>query len=57
MPNPKEYSNEKDFMLACMKATKKEGKSQEQSVAQCLNMWKSKDESNSFVEHYFESKE
>jgi hypothetical protein len=57
MPNPKEYSNEKDFMSACMRATKKEGNPHEQCVAQCLNMWKSKKESNDFVEHYFESKE
>ena len=55
MPNPRKYSNEKDFMSDCMRVTKKEGKPHEQCVAQCLNMWKNKKEDVNFTEHYFES--
>jgi len=54
MPNPKKYKSQKKFMKACMHTTKKEGKPHKQGVAQCLNMWKSKNES--FVEHYFAKK-
>jgi len=55
MPNPKKYKSQKKFMKACMHITKVEGKPQKQGVAQCLNMWKGKNES--FVGHYFENKE
>jgi len=40
MPDPKRFKNKEDFMAACMhKVKKEEGKPQDQSVAQCLNMW------------------
>ena len=52
MPSPKKYKSQKKFMKACMHATKAEGKPQKQGIAQCLNMWRSKNES--FVKHYFE---
>lgn len=43
MPNPKEYSNKRDWMDACMhQCITVEKKEQEQSVAQCLNQWRDK---------------
>lgn len=43
MPDPKKYKNQKDFMNDCMHTTvHEEGKSREQGVAQCLNMWRQK---------------
>lgn len=43
MPNPKLYKDPKNFMQECMHTTvKDEGKSREQGVAQCLNMWRSR---------------
>lgn len=45
MPNPNNYKeNEKQkFMSDCMHQVKKvEGKSQEESVSQCLGMWGSR---------------
>ena len=44
MPNPAQFKGpgaQKRFMEECMKRTKQEGKDNEQSVAQCLNMWRS----------------
>lgn len=46
MPNPKEYDSEQDFMGACIRKAKDEGKEQKQAVAMCLNMWRRKDESS-----------
>lgn len=43
MPNPKKYKSKKKWMKACMhQVYKVEGKSHDQSVAQCLNMWERK---------------
>jgi hypothetical protein len=44
MPNPKEFSNKKDWMDACMhQCVTVEKKEQDQSVAQCLNQWRDKE--------------
>lgn len=40
MPNPGDYSDKSEFMSDCMRITKQEGKSRDQGVAQCLNMWR-----------------
>lgn len=56
MPNPKKYKSQKKFMKACMHQVKKvEDKPQKQAIAQCLNMWKNKNESLDFIEYYFEN--
>ena len=44
MPNPKNFSNQNDWMDACMHQVRKvEGKPQDQAVVQCLEMWRNKD--------------
>lgn len=46
MPNPNEFSNERDWMDACMHQLKKvEKKDQDQSVAICLNRWRDRNKS------------
>ena len=42
MPDPKEYETEANWMEACVSAAVDEGRSQEQAVAMCLQMWRSK---------------
>jgi len=43
MPDPKKYSDKQDWMDDCMhQNVKEEGKLQGQSVAICLNTWRSK---------------
>lgn len=43
MPDPKDYDDKQSFMGACMHQVKtKEGKPQDQAVAQCLSMWRNK---------------
>ena len=42
MPNPGKYSIKKNYMSDCMRATKSEGKSHTQGIAQCLNTWRDK---------------
>jgi hypothetical protein len=46
MPDPSKYENtdmgKKKYMQDCMHITKQEGKSREQGLAQCLNVWKQK---------------
>lgn len=42
MPNPAKYKTEEAWMSACMKTTKAEGKKHDQSVAQCLSMWRNR---------------
>lgn len=44
MPNPNRYDNKQSWMEDCMHQVKTvEGKSQDQSVAQCLSMWRNRD--------------
>jgi hypothetical protein len=58
MPSPKKYKSKPKYMKSCMHQVKTvEGKPQKQAVAQCLNVWKNKSESVTFVEYYFENKE
>lgn len=45
MPNPKKFEDKKEWMGACLHQSKKEGREHKQSVAMCLNMWRTKDES------------
>lgn len=48
MPNPEDFDSKDSWMDACMHQVKKvEGKPQDQAVAQCLSMWRSKDKSAS----------
>ena len=62
MPDPKRYKDEDSFMSDCMHTTvKEEGKSRDQGVAQCLNMWrnrnkKRKGKAASVVLRYLEEK-
>lgn len=43
MPNPNDYKDQNSFMDDCMHQVKKvEGTPQDQSVAQCLSMWREK---------------
>jgi len=45
MPNPEQYQgkgSKKRFMKDCMHITKQEGKTQDQGLGQCLNMWRGK---------------
>ena len=43
MPDPKSFSDQNDWMDACMHTqVKGEGKPQQQSVAICLSMWKNR---------------
>jgi len=42
MPDPTNYDNESDWMSACVPAVMDEGRTNEQAVAQCLNMWSNK---------------
>jgi hypothetical protein len=44
MPNPKKYTDKREWMDDCMHQTRKvEKKDQDQSVAICLSMWRNKD--------------
>lgn len=43
MPNPSDYSNQEDFMGACVpKMMKDKGMANDQAVATCMNMWRNK---------------
>lgn len=43
MPNPNKYKGKTEFMDDCMhQCVRIENKSQEESVAQCLSMWREK---------------
>ena len=42
MPDPNEYSSEKEFMAACVPRMMDEGKEQDQAVAACISMWERK---------------
>lgn len=43
MPNPNDFKDKPSFMSACMHQVKTiEGKTQQESVSQCLAMWGSK---------------
>jgi len=39
MPTPLEYTNQDDFMKACVIKMTGEGKPQDQAIAACMNMW------------------
>jgi len=44
MPNPKDFSDQNEWMDACMHQVKKvEGVPQDKAVAQCLAIWRDKD--------------
>lgn len=45
MPDPSNYDNQSDWMSDCVPTVVAEGRTQEQAVAQCLNMWSNKEES------------
>lgn len=42
MPDPNEYSSEKEFMAACVPKRMDEGNEQDQAVAVCMSMWEKK---------------
>jgi len=43
MPDPNKFDNKNDWMDACMHQLRKvENKEQDESVAQCINMWEGK---------------
>ena len=43
MPDPKKFDNQREWMDACMhRLRREENKEQDESVAQCINMWKDK---------------
>jgi len=43
MPDPKKFENQRDWMDACMHQLRKvENKEQDESVAQCINIWRDK---------------
>jgi 2'-5' RNA ligase len=42
MPHAGKFKVKKNFMSKCMRTTKSEGKKKDQSIAQCLNMWRDK---------------
>ena len=43
MPNPKDFTDQNDWMDACMHQVKGvEGKSQDEAVSQCLAIWRGK---------------
>jgi len=44
MPDPTEYSTEKEWMSACMPRALDEGLDQSQAVGKCMGMWGKKDE-------------
>lgn len=39
MPNPKDYSDQAEFMKVCVPAVTAEGKDHEAAVGQCMGMW------------------
>ena len=49
MPNPAKFKSKKHFMSECMRITKQEGKTREQSLGQCLNMWRQESEDKKSV--------
>lgn len=61
MPNPKSYSNQQDWMDACMSAQKDEGKNmkdegdRKQAVAICLNMWRDRNKKKKSAAEYIRS--
>jgi len=40
MPDPANYPDKSSFMSDCIKIVMKEGKTREQAIAQCLNVWR-----------------
>jgi 2'-5' RNA ligase len=42
MPHAGKFKVKKNFMSKCMRTTKREGKKPDQSLAQCLSMWREK---------------
>jgi HK97 family phage major capsid protein len=42
MPDPNEYTTEKEFMAACVPKRIEEGDKQDQAVAVCMSMWEKK---------------
>jgi len=43
MPDPSKYKDKQEFMGDCIRMNMDEGKSHNQSVAICINMWVNKD--------------
>lgn len=40
MPTPRKGESKDKFVSRCIRQVRKEGKKQEQAVAQCLNTWR-----------------
>jgi hypothetical protein len=45
MPNPSRYKDKKHFMQDCMHINKGEGRTTDQSLGRCLNIWKNRNKS------------
>lgn len=48
MPDPSNYNDQSSWMSACVPEVMDEGRTNEQAVAQCLNMWSNKNEKGLF---------
>lgn len=55
MPNPKNFKSQKDFMKSCVSEVVKEGKSQDQAVAQCMSMWRNRNKSKGLFDRVMEA--
>ncbi len=49
MPNPNDFTDDKEWMNACIPVMVGEGKDQDQAVAACQNMWQMKNDAAKYV--------